>query len=101
MAAETRAGVALCCQAPRTIPVIALGWASSLFLAITYVLCVAGYLQFPALPINHAALTLFLSGFTLLTWSSFFIGLVECLAYGWFVALVFGPLYNHFATRSA
>ena len=82
----------------RTIPVLALGMALSSFLAISYVICVLGYLLLPGLPVDHAALAIFLPGFTLLTWSSFFLGLVESFAWGWYVALVFGPLYNAFAS---
>jgi hypothetical protein len=40
-----------------------------------------------------------LPGFTWLTWPSFFLGLVETFVFGWYVALVFGPLYNFFAAR--
>jgi hypothetical protein len=82
----------------RMIPVLALGMALSSFLAISYVICVLGYLLLPGLPIDHAALTIFLPGFTLLTWSSFFLGLIESFGWGWYVALVFGPLYNAFAS---
>ena len=83
----------------RTIPVLAFGMALSLFLVISYVLCVVGYLLFPSLPIDHAALAIFLPGFELLTWPSFVIGLVESFGYGWYVALIFGPLYNFFVVR--
>lgn len=31
---------------------------------------------------------------------SFFLGLAESLAWGWYVALVFAPLYNFFAARA-
>ncbi len=86
-------------RASRGIPVFAFGMALSLFLVISYVICVIGYLLFPSLPINHAALAIFLPGFELLTWPSFFIGLIESFAYGWYVALIFGPLYNFFVTR--
>ena len=41
----------------------------------------------------------FLPGFTWLTWPSFFLGLVESIAYGWYVALLFGGLYNVAAAR--
>ncbi len=44
------------------IPVLALGLASSLFLAISFVLCVLGYLWFPSLPIAHGVLSLVLPG---------------------------------------
>jgi hypothetical protein len=30
-------------------------------------------------------------------WSSLLLGLAESLAYGWYVALIFGPLFNVFA----
>ncbi len=91
-------------QAPagarRRIPVLALGMSLSSFLVISYVLCVVGYLLFPSLPIEHAALSIFLPGFKLLSWPSFFLGLVESFGWGWYVALVFGPLYNYFAARA-
>jgi len=85
--------------AGRTIPVFAFGMSLSLFFVISYVICVIGYLLLPGLPINHAALAIFLPGFELLTLPSFVLGLVESFAYGWYIALIFGPLYNFFANR--
>ena len=81
------------------IPVIALGMGLSLFLALSFILCVLAFLILPDYPGEHSALTLFLPGFTLLTWTSFCLGLIESLAWGWYVALVFGPIYNFFAAR--
>ena len=81
------------------IPVFALGMGLSLSIVITYVLCVLGYLLFPSLPIEHSALAIFLPGFTPLTWPDFFLGLIESFGWGWYAALVFGPLYNFFAAR--
>jgi hypothetical protein len=82
----------------RTLPVIALGMALSLFLVVSYLICVTTYL-IPGLPISHAMLTTFLPGFELLSWQSFCVGLVESFAWGWYVALIFGPLYNFFVLR--
>jgi hypothetical protein len=79
--------------------VIGFGWSLSLFFLISYLICIIGYLVFPSLPINHAALALFLPGFELLTWQTFALGLIESFAYGWYIALIFGPLYNFFVTR--
>ncbi|MBI1775873.1 MAG: hypothetical protein HYR63_11055 [Proteobacteria bacterium] len=73
----------------------------SSFLAISYVLCVLGYLLFPGLPIEHSALAIFLPGFALLSLQSFLLGLIESFAWGWYVALVFAPIYNYFAARAA
>lgn len=74
------------------------GWALSSFLAISFILCVIGYLAFPQLPITHSALSIFLPGFTLLDWRSFCLGLVESFAWGWYIAAGFGLLYNFFAS---
>ena len=83
--------------APR-LPVAALGLSLGLFLAITYVLCVGYDLIFPGQAMNATWLRL-LPGFAWLSWGSFLLGLIESFAYGWYVALVFGPLYNLFAAK--
>jgi hypothetical protein len=97
--ARRAAGTPLPAQTPRTIPVIAFGTSLSLFLAVSYVICVLGYLVLPGLPIEHSALSIFLPGFTLLSWQSFFLGLAESVAWGWYIALVFGSIYNVVALR--
>jgi hypothetical protein len=81
------------------VPVIALGLALSAFLAISYLLCIAGYLLRPDLPIQHALLGIFLPGFSLLSWTTFFLGLVESALWGWYIAVVFGPLFNFFVRK--
>ena len=81
------------------IPIYALGMATSLFFAISYVLCVLAYLLFPEMISGHAILPLLLPWFKFLSWGSFCLGLIESFALGWFVALVFGPLYNFFVAR--
>ena len=84
-------------EVPR-IPVLALGMSLGLFIAVTYLLCVLFDLWFPTQAMHPVWMPL-LPGFTWLTWPSFFLGLVEAFAYGWYVALVFGPLYNFFAAK--
>lgn len=69
-----------------------------LFLAITFVICVSFDLIFPEWAM-YKAWSRLLPGFTWLTWPSFFLGLIEAFAYGWYIALVFGPLYNFFVSR--
>lgn len=80
------------------ISLAAVGHASSLFLAITFALCVAFDLLFPEHAMYQAWQKL-LPGFEWLSWQSFFIGLVESYGYGWYFALVWVPLYNVFAAR--
>jgi 2TM family of unknown function (DUF5676) len=81
------------------VPVVALGLSLSLFFVIFYVICIIGYLVFPGVPIKHEALSIFLPGFELLSWSTFFLGLVESFIWGWYIALIFTPLFNFFARR--
>jgi hypothetical protein len=78
------------------IPVLPFGASLSAFFALSYAACVLFYLLFPELVLNHAVLTLFLPGFKLLDWKSFILGLIESVGYGWYVALIFGPLFNFF-----
>jgi 2TM family of unknown function (DUF5676) len=84
----------------RRIPIMALGWSLSLFLALSFVFCVLLGLVVPDFGLHQPWLQ-FLPGFTWLTWPSFFLGLIESFAYGWYVALIFGPLFNFFAARAA
>jgi len=92
------AGVALA-PGNRSIPVFAFGLGLSVFFMITFTLCILGYLWLPLESINHSALSIFLPGFELLSWHSYFLGLGESFAYGWYIALVFGPIYNFCASR--
>jgi hypothetical protein len=82
-----------------SISVVTLGLSLSVFFVISYLICVLGYLVFPGLPIEHGALSIFLPGFELLSWRSYFLGLIESFVWGWYIALVFGPLYNFFLPR--
>lgn len=77
------------------VSLVAFGHASSLFLAITFILCVVFDLLFPEHAMYEAWRKL-LPGFHWLSWKSFLLGLVESYGYGWYVTLVWVPLYNVF-----
>lgn len=98
--ASVRAGVPVPVRTALRIPVFALGWSLGIFLALTYVLCVLYDLWVPGSAMYGSWLRM-LPGFTWLSWSSFLLGLIEAFAYGWYCALVFGPLFNFFARRMA
>ena len=82
----------------RGISLGAFGHATSLFLAITFFVCVGFDLLFPAHAMYQSWQRL-LPGFTWISWGSFCVGLVESYGYGWFAALIWVPLYNVFACR--
>jgi hypothetical protein len=80
------------------IDVVALGLSLSSFFVISYVLCIASGLIAPGWGLHQPWLQFF-PGFEWLTLRGFLIGLVESVVYGWYVALVLGPLFNLFAAR--
>lgn len=83
----------------RRVSMYAVGMSLGLFLVFSFLVCVLFDLVFPGYAMNPVWAPLF-PGFTWLSWTSFFIGLVESFAYGWYVAVIFVPLYNFFAERS-
>ncbi|MCD2362676.1 DUF5676 family membrane protein [Sulfitobacter mediterraneus] len=82
------------------LPLMPLGWALSLFLAVTFVVCVVFDLIFPDYTMYETWAGL-LPGFVWLTPVSFIIGLSESFLYGWYAALIFGGLFNAMANRGA
>lgn len=81
------------------ISLLAFGHASSLFISISFTLCVVFDLLFPQQAMYEAWLKL-LPGFEWLNWQSFFLGLIESYLYGWFITLIWVPLYNFFGSKA-
>ncbi|MCF6197843.1 MAG: DUF5676 family membrane protein [Hyphomicrobiaceae bacterium] len=77
------------------LTIYSLGMALGVFLAITFTLCVAFDLLFPAYAMYPFWIKL-LPGFSWISPSSYLLGLAESFAYGWYVALLFVPLYRFF-----
>jgi uncharacterized protein DUF5676 len=82
----------------RRLRLLPVGMSVSLLFAISYVLCVALGLVWWDAGLHQPWLQ-FLPGFTWLSPGTFLLGLVESFAYGWYVALVFVPLFNFFNAR--
>ena len=82
----------------QSLSLTAVGHATSLFLAITFALCVGFDLLFPAHAMYQSWQHL-LPGFQWISWKSFFLGLIESYGYGWYATLIWVPLYNVFAAR--
>ncbi len=83
---------------PRGISLKAVGHATSLFLAITFVLCVGFDLIFPAHAMFRSWQAL-LPGFHWISWGSFLLGLIESYGYGWYFTLIWAPIYNVLVQR--
>jgi hypothetical protein len=74
-----------------------LGNTLSLVLLLSYLLCVGFGLLAPKQLHMHEAWAPLLPGFEWLTWKGFLIGLVETYLYGWYIAVLFVPLYRIFS----
>jgi hypothetical protein len=81
------------------LAIVPLGLSLGSFLAITYALCVL-YGVFLSDRGMHQLLAQLLPGFTWITWPSFVLGLVWSFVYGWYIAVVFVPLFNFFSART-
>jgi len=84
----------------KRLSISAIGHATSLFLLISFVVCVGFDLLFP----GHAMYEVWqklLPGFHWLSWESFFIGALESYSYGWYFALIWVPIYNYIIVRKS
>ena len=82
------------------ISLVSTGHALSFFLMISFLLCIAFGLLAPSEMHMHEAWAPLLPGFEWLTLSGFVFGLIGSYFYGWYIALVFVPLYRFFSSRS-
>lgn len=80
------------------ISLMAVGHATSLLLAVSFTLCVVFDLIFPEHAMYQSWQAL-VPGFVWLSCKSFFIGLIEAWAYGWYFALIWVPIYNFVTQR--
>ncbi|MEG9304068.1 MULTISPECIES: DUF5676 family membrane protein [Psychrobacter] len=80
-----------------TLRIAPVGNSVSLFLLISYLLCIGFGLLAPEQISMHEAWAPLLPGFEWLTWTGFLIGFVESYLYGWYFAILFVPLYRWFA----
>ncbi len=83
----------------RTLSFSGVGHATSLFLLISFALCVAGDLVMPSYQM-HTIWERLLPGFVWISWGSFFLGLAESYVWGWYFTLIWVPIYNVTAARS-
>ena len=79
--------------------IIAWGWTLSLFLLVSYLICIAFGLLAPEQAHMHEAWAPLLPGFEWLTLSGFLAGALGSFLYGWYIALIAVPLFRYFQKR--
>tara|TARA_R100001244_G_scaffold39766_3_gene35789 strand:- start:68878 stop:69282 length:405 start_codon:yes stop_codon:yes gene_type:complete len=81
--------------------IILWGWTLSLFLLLSYVLCIVFGLLVPASMHMHKAWAPLLPGFEWLTFTGFLAGAVGSFAYGWYIAIVVIPIKRWISGKMA
>ena len=76
------------------------GHALSLFLLISYALCLAWSAVMPIEWHMHAGWEAWLPGFDFDSPATWLLGAAEVYAYGWYIAFIFVLLYRYFARRA-
>lgn len=75
------------------------GWTLSLFLLVSYLLCIGFGVLAPQWAHMHEAWAPLLPGFEWLTWPGFIAGAVGSFAYGWYVAILVIPIKKWIARK--
>jgi hypothetical protein len=81
------------------IPVLALGISLSIFLPLSYLMCLLLLFLFPHVPLNHSVLIFFVPSLDEVGGYDLLIGVIEAFVGGWWMALGFGTLYNFIVAR--
>jgi hypothetical protein len=81
------------------LAIVPLGLTLSSFFVISYVLCVLYGLAVSDTGFHQTLMPMLIPGFTWIGWSSFVIGLVWSIVFGWYIAVLLAPLFNFFAAR--
>ncbi len=76
--------------------IIRWGWTLSLFILLSYLICIAFGLLVPGRFHMHEAWAPLLPGFEWLTWTGFLAGAIGSFLYGWYIAVLIVPLYRFF-----
>ena len=84
-------------QSKNPLRIAPLGHSLSLLFLISYLVCVGFGLLMPESMQMYKAWAPLLPGFEWLSVSGFVIGLIEAYLYGWYIAVLFVPLYRWFA----
>ena len=76
--------------------IIRWGWTLSVFILLSFLVCVAFGLLMPGRIHMHQAWAPLLPGFDWLTWPGFIAGAVGGFLYGWYIAVLIVPLFRFF-----
>lgn len=77
----------------KSLSIKVVGLTLALFLSIIYTICIVFCLIWPEFAMYKMWAPL-LPGFFWINWQTFFLGLVESFIWGYFLTIIFVPIYN-------
>ena len=78
-----------------------IAWTLAVFSAVVFTLDILLGALFPNWWVMQKLYEFLLPGFTLISWGTYFLGLVEIFIGGFLTAMIFVPIYNYFVNREA
>ncbi len=75
------------------------GWTLSLFLLVSYLLCIGFGVLAPQWAHMHEAWAPLLPGFEWITWPGFIAGAVGSFAYGWYIVILVIPIKKWISSK--
>ena len=85
----------------KTLHFWTIAWTLATFAAVVFTLDMLLGALLPNWWVMQKVYELLLPGFTLISWGTFILGLVESFIGGFLTAVLFVPLYNYFASLTA
>lgn len=83
----------------KRLPFWPVAWTLAIFFAVAFTLDVLAGILFPNWWVMQNFYELLLPGYTFISWSAYFLGLVEIFVGGILTAVILVPIWNFFATR--
>jgi hypothetical protein len=83
----------------RTLHFWPIAWTLAVFASVVFTLDMLFGVLFPNWWVMQKIYEFLLPGFTLLSWGTFVLGLVESFIGGFLTSVIFVPIYNYFISR--
>lgn len=85
----------------KPLPLWPIAWTLATFAAVIFAFDVLLGVLFPDWWMMQKIYEVLMPGFTFISWGTFLLGLLEAFVGGFWVAVLFVPIYNYFARREA
>lgn len=85
----------------KTLPFWPIAWTLAIFATVIFAFDMLLGVLYPDWWMMQKIYEFLMPGFTFISWGTFFLGLFESFVGGFWLAVLFVPIYNYFARRAA